>query len=346
MSLRIDTPADDEWDSFVVGHPQGHVLQLSAWGKLKSEFGWQLARTAVRDHDAIVAGAQVLLRRLPLGYRIAYVPKGPLLDPVHPDSCQALFDALRRQNHARQTIMLKVEPDLLDTDIPWWVENGFRPSGQTIQPRRTLLVDITGTEDEILSRMKSKTRYNIRVAERQGVQVHAGQHGDLGAFDRLMTVTGERDAFGIHSAAYYDRAYALFAPTGQARLFVASCEGQPIAGLMAFACGSRAWYMYGASANEHRDKMPNYALQWAAICWARSRGCHTYDLWGVPDEEEGTLEAHFAERKGGLWGVYRFKRGFGGRLVRTVGAFDYVYNRPAYWLYRCALRIRANQTPA
>jgi peptidoglycan pentaglycine glycine transferase (the first glycine) len=346
MSLCVDAPTDGEWDAFVAAHPQSHVLQLSSWGRLKSEFGWQSARTAVRDHGAIVAGAQMLLRRLPLGLRLAYVPKGPLLDPAHPDSRPALFDALRRQSRSYHAIMLKVEPDLPDMDGPLWVEYGFRPSEQAIQPRRTLVIDITGTEEQILSRMKSKTRYNIRVAERHGVQVSIGQHDDLEAFARLMAVTGERDAFGVHSAAYYDRAYTLFAPTGAVQLLVAAYEGQPIAGLMAFACGSRAWYMYGASANEHRDKMPNYALQWAAICWARSRGCHTYDLWGVPDEEERTLEAQFAERRDGLWGVYRFKRGFGGRLVRYVGAFDLVYNRPAYWLYCRALRLRAGRIQA
>jgi peptidoglycan pentaglycine glycine transferase (the first glycine) len=346
MSLRIDAPTDDEWDSFVAAHPQSHVLQLSSWARLKSEFGWQSARTVIRDRGVIVAGAQVLLRRLALGFHIAYVPKGPLMDPAHPDSCRALFDALRQQARAHHAIMLKVEPDLLDTGIPLWAQHGFQPSGQAVQPRRTLLVDITGTEDEILSRMKSKTRYNIRVAERHGVQIDVGQHSDLEAFAQLMAVTGERDAFGIHSAAYYDRAYTLFAPAGGVRLLMAAYEGQPIAGLMAFACGSRAWYMYGASANEHRDKMPNYALQWAAICWARSRGCHTYDLWGVPDEEERTLEAHFAERRDGLWGVYRFKRGFGGRLVRYVGALDSVYNRPAFWLYCLALRFRAGRIQA
>jgi len=341
MNLRIEVPADDEWDAFVVAHPQSHMLQLSAWGKLKSEFGWEAARTVVRDRDTVVAGAQTLYRPLPLGYRIAYVPKGPLVDPTRTDACQALFDALHRQSRARKAILLKVEPDLVDTAGPWWAGDGFSYSAQAIQPRRTILVDITGTQDDILSRMKSKTRYNIRVAERKGVQVCTGERSELETFSRLMVVTGQRDAFGTHSAAYYDRAYALFAPGGRVRLFLAWYEGQPIAGLMAFVCGPRAWYMYGASANEHRDKMPNYALQWAAICWAKSCDCHTYDLWGVPDEEEATLEAQFAEREDGLWGVYRFKRGFGGRLVRYVGALDYVYNRPACFLYRLALRFRA-----
>ena len=346
MSLCIDAPADDEWDSFVVEHPQGHVLQLSAWGKLKAEFGWQLARTAVRDHDAIVAGAQVLLRRLPLGYQIAYVPKGPLLDPIHPDSCHALFDALRRQNHARQAIMLKVEPDLLDTNIPWWVENGFRPSGQTIQPRRTLLVDITGTEDEILSRMKSKTRYNIRLAERKGVCVHLSTAEGLPRFYRLLQITGQRDGFGIHTQEYYTQAYRCFVAQDAVALIEARYQDQTLAAVMVFAWGKKAWYMYGASSNAERQRMPNHLLQWEAMRWAKARGCETYDLWGIPDVDEAQVgsDVAVAEEQGvlsaGMGGLYRFKRGFGGRVARYVGAWDHVYSGLLYRILTTAWRWR------
>jgi lipid II:glycine glycyltransferase (peptidoglycan interpeptide bridge formation enzyme) len=175
------------------------------------------------------------------------------------------------------------------------------------------------------------------------VRVVIGEQADVETFGRLMAVTGVRDGFGIHSPGYYERAYACLARAGMACLFIATYEGQPLAGLMAFACGRKAWYMYGASGNEHRDRMPTYALQWAAMRWARSRGCKTYDLWGVPDEDQETLEAGFAERRDGLWGVYRNKRGFGGHLVRYAGAFDHVYNRPLHWLYCLALRARVRR---
>jgi lipid II:glycine glycyltransferase (peptidoglycan interpeptide bridge formation enzyme) len=249
--------------------------------------------------------------------------------------------------------MCKIEPDLRQDPTPYGTWEtfcellrgyGFQSGTQTIQPRRTILLDLVPDEDEILRRMKSKTRYNIRLANRRGVHVHQDCEGDIDAFVQMMAVTGERNAFGVHTAAYYRRAYALLNPTGSpgglASLFIATYEGQPIAGLMAFACGPKAWYMYGGSGNEHRERMPNYALQWAAIRWAKARGYHSYDLYGVPDEAQETLEAQFADRHDGLWGVYRFKRGFGGQLVRYVGAFDYVYNRPLYWLYYQALRMR------
>jgi peptidoglycan pentaglycine glycine transferase (the first glycine) len=124
-------------------------------------------------------------------------------------------------------------------------------------------------------------------------------------------------------------------------LLLAEVDGEPVAAVMAFALPPRAWYFYGASGNRHRKKMPAYLLQWEAMRWARSVGCTTYDLWGVPDEDEETLEAGFAQRQDGLWGVYRFKRGFGGRLVRSVGAWDRVYAPVRYRLYCWILQVRA-----
>ncbi len=120
--------------------------------------------------------------------------------------------------------------------------------------------------------------------------------------------------FGVHSRDYYQRAYELFQPRGECILLLAEYQGEPISALMAFSRGQRAWYFYGASGNAHRERMPTYLLQWEAMRWARARGCLSYDLWGVPDYDESYLETHFSERSQGLWGVYRFKRGFGGQL--------------------------------
>jgi len=344
---RVDLePAADEWESFVAVHPQSHMLQCAAWGELKSAFGWQAERVGLRAGERLAAGALVLYRRLPLGYHLAYVPKGPLVDLEDETACRTLFDAVHRRCRARRAVLLKVEPEGWEGvgAVSWTrvlqARHGFVPSKQSIQPRRTILVDLSGGEAAILERMKSKTRYNIRLAERKGVRVHEGGAEDLPTFAQMMATTSERNAFGVHTAAYYERAFAAFGPQDMVRLFMATFEGQPLAGVMVFAGGSRAWYAYGASSNEYRNKMPAYAVQWAAIRWARARGCRSYDLYGVPDEDEEVLEAGFQERNDGLWGVYRFKRGFGGQLVRSIGALDYVYNKPLYWLYLQALALR------
>jgi len=179
--------------------------------------------------------------------------------------------------------------------------------------------------------MKQKTRYNIRLAEKKGVIVRTWD--DMESFHKMMLVTGDRDHFGIHSLEYYRCAYELFHPMDMCELLVAEYEGKPLAALMVFARGRRAWYFYGASTDEERNRMPAYLLQWEAMKWAKARGCEEYDLWGVPDEEEPTLEANFEKQQDGLWGVYRFKRGFGGELKRVAQAMDRVYNPMLYWTY-------------
>jgi lipid II:glycine glycyltransferase (peptidoglycan interpeptide bridge formation enzyme) len=277
---------------------------------------------------------------------IAYVPKGPLVDLGDEAALQALLDGIQRMAHQHRAICLKIEPDL--EDAPRWADcltaHSFLPSPHVIQPRRTLLVDLDATPEVVLSRMKQKTRYNVRLSARKGVTVRPGDESDLPDFYQLMELTAQRDGFGIHSQAYYEAAHRLFVTAGHGRLLLAEHKGLLLAGLVVFASGDTACYMYGASSNEGRNLMPTYALQWEAMLWAQEQGCRVYDLWGVPDEDESTLEAQFLKRSDGLWGVYRFKRGFGGRLVRTIGAWDLVYAPLRYRMYRSALALRTRWT--
>ncbi len=315
-----------DWQEFLdTRYPHAHLLQTAPWGKLKRAFGWQSEHLVVG-----AAGAQILFRKLPLGFTVAYIPKGPLGEPDLAFWKQA--DLLCRQ---RKALFLRVEPDFWEDETPLWGSARplkARPAPHAIQPRRTLVVDLTPEEEGILGRMKQKTRYNIRLAIRKGVRVSPSD--DIATFYALMKTTGQRDNFGIHTPDYYRRAYDLFHPLGACELLLAEYEGQPLAGLMVFAWGERAWYFYGASNNQERNRMPTYLLQWEAMRWAKSRGCTSYDLWGVPDEDENTLEAAFPTRHDGLWGVYRFKRGFGGQLKRAAPPLDRVYHPVLYAAYR------------
>ncbi len=205
-------------------------------------------------------------------------------------------------------------------------------SPHAIQPPRTLIVDLSGSEQDILARMKQKTRYNIRLAMKKGVIVHESE--DLDLFYDMLQVTSRRDGFGIHNPLYYRCVFNLFRPGDECGLFVADYGGKPLAAIMVLVHGTRAWYFYGASTDEHREWMPTYLLQWEAMRWAKQRGCLTYDLWGVPDEDLEILESQFVKRSDGLWGVYRFKRGFGGQLRRSLGPWDRVYQPVLYAFYR------------
>ena len=143
-------------------------------------------------------------------------------------------------------------------------------------------------------------------------------------FGQLMDVTGERDAFGVHTLEYYQRAYDLFHPQGGCELLIASYEGQPLAGVMVFKQGERAGYLYWASNNQHRNLMPTYLVQWEGIRWAKSNGCTVYDMWGAPDQ---------FDESDSMWGVFRFKNGFGGEVIRTLGAWDYPVKPFLYRMY-------------
>ncbi len=314
-----------DWSAFLEGFPDAHLLQIPAWGELKASFGWSVRRLATER-----AGAQVLFRRLPAGLSIAYIPRGPV---GKPDA--AFWSALDALCASQRAVLLKIEPDewrlSADSDGPTPPE-GFQESQHGIQPRQTLIIDLKPEEDQILARMKQKTRYNIRLARKKGVVVRPSS--DLNLFYQLMQETGTRDQFGVHSLAYYQQAYQNFHPQGACELLVAEFDSEPLAALMVFAHGSRAWYLYGASSDRQRSRMPNYLLQWEAIRWARANGCTEYDLWGVPDEPEEVLERDFSQRHDGLWGVYRFKRGFGGQFRRAAGPWDRVYRKMPYALYR------------
>lgn len=352
IQVRLSTdrePLDSEtWNSFVAASPTSHLLQSWQWGQLKAAFGWQAVRVSAEDGGRLVAGAQVLFRSLPPPFpslSIAYMPKGPILDFGDQEICEALLSAIHRLARQKRAILLKIEPELPDSPavVRQLQACGFCPSRQTIQPRSTIHIDLRADPDKILARMKSKTRYNVRLAGRKGVVVREGTAEDLPIFYRLIERTGRRDGFAVHSQGYYETAYRLFVPSGLARLFLATYHDEIIAGLMAFAFGQRAWYLYGASSDKERNRMPNHLLQWEAIRWARERGCLTYDLWGIPDEvgkEPEKYERTITNRQGGLWGVYRFKQGFGGQVVRYVGAYDYVYRPALAWLYNRAVTWR------
>lgn len=313
-----------EWDQFIAAHPEAHLLQSSAWGELKSHFGWSVTRITTGQ-----AGAQVLFRRLPLGFSIAYLPKGPL--GSNWASLWPELDVLCRRNRA---IFLLVEPDECEPLDESQAQNlnAFGTPAACIQPRRTFMIDLHGSQDDWLARMSKKTRHCFKYAEQNGVKAIYSQ--DIEAFITLMQQTSQRAGFGVHSPEYYRQAFRLFSANQSCALILAQREGRNLAGLLIFRQGQRAYYLYGASSGEDRQYNPTYLIQLESMRWAAANGCTHYDLWGVPDENLDVLEAQFETRNDGLWGVYGYKRKFGGELVRSVGAWRRVYQPALFWLYR------------
>jgi lipid II:glycine glycyltransferase (peptidoglycan interpeptide bridge formation enzyme) len=316
------------WNQALLELPQPHVLQSWEWGALKSRHGWLASRWLVRDSQGTArAGALVLRRqisRLPIS--LLYVPKGPIVDHGDARALEAILAHLEHLARRRGSVFVKIDPDVGVSDatfIDRLLDRGWQ-SAEQVQFRNTMALDLAQDEEALLAAMKSKWRYNIRLAARRGVTVQPGVIDDLSLLYGMYRETSLRDGFVIRPFQYYRDAWGSFIESGLARPFIAYVDGDAVAMVIIFRFGDRVWYMYGASRNQHRDKMPNHLLQWEAIRWARSVGCTVYDFWGAPDE--------LAESDP-MWGVYRFKQGFGATLEQHIGAYDYVGSRFWYWVY-------------
>ncbi|MFO7168516.1 MAG: peptidoglycan bridge formation glycyltransferase FemA/FemB family protein [Chloroflexota bacterium] len=351
MTLTISEPDSRLWDAFVERHAAGHLLQLSGWGELKRRSGWEPRRVALVDpgDGALRAGAQVLIRRR-LGLAAAYVPRGPLLSG-EPDADALLLAELERLARRARAVFLRIEPNVLEAG-PGAGElddalrrRGFVPA-EPIQPRSTIHLDLTPTPEQLLAQMSKGHRADIRRAAREGVTVRSGASAaDMDAFYAIMQETAARANFAIHSRSYYHDAWELFGGEQgeRALLLLAEREGRAVATCMVFAAAGAGLYLYGGSTDEGLRAGANHALQWEALRWARGRGARVYDFWGIPDalgraaaatseEERAALEA--AARSDPLIGVYRFKKGFGGQVVRYLPAYDRRYIPPLYELWR------------
>ena len=322
-----------EWDNFLTNFPDSHLLQTSEWGDFKSGYGWKPTRVVSGD-----SGAQILFRKFPLGYTIAYIPKGPVGE-VTPNLMEMIELACEKNN----TIVAYIEPDAWEEefDPTILVSSGFEQSSISIQPRQTITLSLEGSEEIWLDRMKQKTRYNIRLAEKKDITIR--QSSDIEIFNQLMKVTGERNEFGIHQEDYYRKVYERFSKREMCQLLVAYHQDKPLAALIMFYKGSRAWYFYGASGNQERNRMPTYLLQFEAMRTAKEKCCNIYDLWGTPDFPEAYLEENFTSKDDGLWSVYRFKRGFGGMVKRSAGVFQKVFKPIPFKLYQLVYQLRKRE---
>lgn len=368
------------WNELIAALPNPHFLQTYEWGQVKAAYGWQplylvwddagfsvLSDFSALQSSTVKAAALVLKKTVPtsgLAARLSvlYAPKGPLLDWNDLPLRTRVLDDLQRFARQQGAIFLKLDPDVvLGTGVPGmeteitepggeavradFSRRGWRFSSDQIQFRNTVLVEVgTSTEEEILARMKQKTRYNVRLGPKKGVSLRVGNQDDWPMLYKMYAETSLRDGFVIRDEAYYRKVWGLFDNSEDksilenritnneyrvsniplAQSLIAEVDGEPVAAIVVFAFAGRAYYVYGMSREAHREKMPTYLLQWEAMKWARVRGCSTYDLWGAPE---------VFDESDSMWGVFRFKDGLGGQVVRTLGAWDYAPNPLWYGFY-------------
>lgn len=319
-----------EWNNALAALPYPNVLQTWAWGDIKARHGWTPSRVLFSENQTPVAAAQILRRPLPrTPFGVLYVPKGPTLDFQKPELFARVLEQLETIARKQRAIFIKLDPDLQSVSSAAAVlpQRGWRVSTEQIQFHNTVTLDLARTEEEILKGMKPKWRYNLRLAEKKGVRVEFGDETTLQTFYDMYAETSARDGFLIRSFPYYRDVWDTMLGAGQAKILLARVGDETVAGIILFTFAKRAWYFYGASRNTHRDLMPNHLLQWEAMRWAKVQGCTEYDFWGAPD---------VLDESAPMYGVYKFKMGFGGEFVERIPAHDFVVNRPLYWLYAVA----------
>ncbi|MCL2066106.1 MAG: peptidoglycan bridge formation glycyltransferase FemA/FemB family protein [Treponema sp.] len=311
-------------------------LQSPEWGEFKSRFGWSSLAFLIDWKEAGEEPLLVLSRPLAPGISFAYIPWGPqaagFADNEQKGKAAAALAPALRQFLPRNTAFLRIDP-------PWYAEDGETPqplslpfirAAADIQPPDTVLIDLTASESDILANMKPKWRYNVGLAEKKGVQVNRAGAQGLDVFYSLLKETAKRDNIAIHSFQYYKTLIEIYnsgerEAGGSLTVYTAVFGGEPLAAIVVLFRGKQATYLYGASSNQYRNLMAPYALQWQAIRDAKESGCEVYDLFGIPPDDNPNHP---------MAGLYRFKTGFGGRIIHRPGSWDFPYRRQLYSIFR------------
>ena len=331
MSEIITKEQIPEYEAFLQSHPKGHFAQSVLWAKQKPMWKWEAIVS--RDQNGKIKGSlAVLIRKIVPGlpFTMMYGCRGPVTDLDDRETMKDLVYGAKKLAKKYHSYVIKIDPDVPSTETAYTKmleELGFRLTGggatfDAIQPQYVFRLNTEGkTSEELLMSLPQSTRRKVRAGAKKGVTVEIRGKEAVPDFARLMLETGVRDGFVTREAPYFEN---LLDNLGEhARLYMAYYEGQAIAGTLAIWYGDKVWYLYGASSNEHRNLMPNYMLQWSMIEWAVEKGCRIYDFRGVPGR---VGEDH------PLYGLYKFKLGFGGDYVEFVGEMDMVLNPPVNWM--------------
>ncbi len=326
--IRVSQDCEDPiWDTFLARAPGGHHVQSSLWAQVKAVLGWRTARIVVMHGKEIAAGAQILMRSLPLVGTIGYVPKGPLLASDDPVLVQLVLDELRQIAKSHRIQFLAVQPpnngEAFTRQLP---DQGFQPASIELVPTATVLIELEKDLDTILADMSRKTRYNVRVGERKGITVREGTESDLSTYYRMVIETSQRQGFSPYPEEYFREMWRVLSPHGYIRLFLAEYESEVVSAQLAIPFGDTMINKLSVWSGRHGNRRPNEALQWAAIQWAKSNGYRYYDFEGIKTEAARAELRNEPLSDAFKQTVTSFKLGFGGEVTLFPGAYTYIYN--------------------
>lgn len=299
-------------------------LQTIDWLKFQESIG----RKTWRFDDGKIK-ANIIRHDLPFGKNYLYIPHGPEVSfgEIHSglkNEVDNFFKHIKNLGKENKSIFVKMEP-LEDVVTEVVHRSSLKHSKKTIQPMRTVIVDLNLTEEELLSKMHHKTRYNIRLAEKKGLKLEESEN--VKDFWKLLKKTAKNDNFSTHSQGYYEKLIGFFSADKElkTKMVFEMSEGKALSGAILLTFGDTVYYLHGAMDRDYKNWMAPYLMHWEIIKWAKAQGYHYYDFWGID-----------AKR----WpGVTRFKLGFGGREVEYPGSFDMPVSKFWYLIYKIARKM-------
>lgn len=317
---------------FLETNKKSHFLQSPEWAKVKTD--WENEMIVVEENDEIKGAMSILLRKVPIFNRyIMYAPRGFVCDEHDKETLRKLTEKAKEVAKKYKAFIFRLDPDISNDDeefkkiaeeLGYKIKKNIKNIDQVIQPKYVSRLNLSNkTEDELLASFNQKTRYNIRLAKKKGVQTRIGTKDDLETFYNIMKETGSRDNFFIRPLSYFEHLYECMGEK-HARLIIAEHEGNPIAAVMPIMYGNKVWYLYGGSSNKYRNLMPNYLLQFEMMKWGLENNCDIYDFRGV---------SGFKDENDPQYGVYRFKKGFNGDFVEFVDELYIIFNPFMNWIF-------------
>ena len=340
MIVREVLPEEKNQFNALANHP----LQSWEWGEFREKAGKTVIRLGVFDpekkggQEKLKSVYQLTVHPIPhINYSVLYFPRGPMPD-------KTMIEALKKLAEKERAVLVKLDPNVsapVNQNLDVSAHRGIHDfllnhNSQKAKPfwfEYTSLIDLKKSQQEILENMHSKTRYNIRLAERHQVKViHDNSKKAFDTYLKLMMETTKRQNFYAHTPDYHQKLWSVLKPAGMAHLLLAKYQNQTLAAWMFFIFKKTLYYPYGGSSNEHREAMPTYAMMWEAIKFGQKMECETFDLWGCLGPNPNPKDPWF--------GFHRFKAGFNGQLVKFLGAYDLVTNPQLYSLYNLADQAR------
>lgn len=352
MTITVQEITDrEQWNTFLASQPRGHLLQSYEWGELNTYLGGRIYRLGAVQDERLIGTMLLAVPPVPLPVSVPgiqfnwlYSTRGPTVESPNSPALSALIDYAKKLAQREHAVVLRVEPNIADDDpdMDVWLAAyhrlGFRTNPIAVHGRRSWVLDIRPSAEQLLADCKMTWRQNVRSAERKGVIIREAENEkDFDAYYELLTITSERDAFFIHDKAYHKEILRQFASKGDAILYLAEHEGEAIAAKMLIRFGDWCWDMFGASSNQKRNLKPTYLLQYRCFLWAKAKGCSYFDFRTIPEVLEPGEE---------MWGVYEYKRGFGGFSRLNMPTQDYVYRPIIYNGWRKMVEVRRAQRHA